>query len=126
MFGVAAGGSLPGELAGVADRVTVQFPWGSLLTGILRGEGQVLENLAMVAAPGAVLTILLSVVDRDRASLALVPARPAQEPFAVAAFEICDLRPAVAAEVAATGSTWAKRLGAGVDRPVTLLRAVRR
>jgi hypothetical protein len=41
-------------------------------------------------------------------------------------FDVHELRQASAEEVASTGSTWAKRLRAGIDRPVTLLRAVRR
>ena len=49
-----------------------------------------------------------------------------QEPFAAAGFEFRDLRPATVAEIDATGSSWAKRLRAGVDRPAMILSAVRR
>jgi hypothetical protein len=38
--------------------VTVQFPWGSLLRGVLGVDGPVLENLVRIAAPGATLTVL--------------------------------------------------------------------
>jgi hypothetical protein len=55
-----------------------------------------------------------------------VPTRPTEEPFAAAGFEFRDLRPATVAEIDATGSSWAKRLRAGVDRPAMILSAVRR
>ena len=125
-FVVAAAESLPDDLAAAADRVTVQFPWGSLLRGILCGEGPVLANLARIAAPGATLSVLWSVTDRDRAALGPVPTRPAEESFVAAGFEVRDLRPATVGEIDATGSSWAKRLRAGVDRPAVLLSAVRR
>jgi 16S rRNA (adenine(1408)-N(1))-methyltransferase len=125
-FVVAAAESLPDDLAGAADLVTVQFPWGSLLRGIVCAEGPVLANLARIAAPGAILEVLWSVTDRDRATLGPVPTRPTEEPFAAAGFEFRDLRPATVAEIDATGSSWAKRLRAGVDRPAMILSAVRR
>jgi 16S rRNA (adenine(1408)-N(1))-methyltransferase len=125
-FAVAAAESLPEDLAAVADRVTVQFPWGSLLRGILCGEGPVLANLARIASPGATLRLLWSVTDRDRAALGPMPASPAEQPFAAAGFEVRDLRPAIVSEIDAAGSSWAKRLRAGVDRPAMLLSAVRR
>jgi 16S rRNA (adenine(1408)-N(1))-methyltransferase len=125
VFVVASVESLPGELRGVADRVTVQFPWGSLLRGILCGQGPVLANLASIAAPGAPLTILWSLVDRDRAAIGSVPERPPADRFAGVGLEVRELRPATPEDLAGTGSTWAKQLRAGTDRPVTLLRAVR-
>jgi 16S rRNA (adenine(1408)-N(1))-methyltransferase len=126
-FVVAAAESLPEDLAGVADTVTVQFPWGSLLRGILSGEGPVLANLARTAAPGATLTVLWSVADRDRGAIGRsVPLRPSEDRFAAVGLDVCEIRPASALELGSTGSTWAKRLRAGVDREVTVLRAVRR
>ena len=104
----------------------MQFPWGSLLHGILSAEGPVVANLARIAAPGATLTVLWSVVDRDRAAIGPTPARPAAERLAEVGFDVRELRPPSAEEVASTGSTWAKRLRAGTDRPVTMLRADRR
>ena len=126
-FVVAAAESLPDDLAGVADRVTVQFPWGSLLRGILCGDGPVVANLARIAAPGATLTVVWSVADRDRAAVGSdLPPVPSEKRFAQAGFDVHELRPASALEGASTGSTWAKRLRAGVDRPVFVLHAVRR
>jgi len=126
VFAVASAGFLPEDLTGAADRVTIQFPWGSLLRAVLCADERVLCDLGRISGPGATLTIMWSVVDRDRAAIGAVPPYPAEERFAAAGFDVSDVRPATADEVAVTGSTWAKRLRAGVERPVTLLRAVRR
>jgi hypothetical protein len=40
--------------------------------------------------------------------------------------DVKEIRPASAEEIRTTGSTWAKRLGAGTARTVTLLRATKR
>jgi hypothetical protein len=73
-------------LRGLAGSMTVNFPWASLLRGVLGHDDGVL------AAAYA------------RVGLYLEAARPA-----------------TAAEVAASGSSWARRLRAGRERPVTLL-----
>jgi 16S rRNA (adenine(1408)-N(1))-methyltransferase len=77
-------------LHGLAGSMTVNFPWASLLRGVLGHDDVVL------AAAYA------------RVGLYLEAARPA-----------------TAAEVAASGSSWARRLRAGRERPVTLLRSTR-
>jgi 16S rRNA (adenine(1408)-N(1))-methyltransferase len=59
-----------------------------------------------------------------------VPPVPPPEELAAAyarhGLELRECRPATAAEVRASGSSWAKRLRAGAERPVTLLRIARR
>jgi hypothetical protein len=55
-----------------------------------------------------------------------VPAVPPPEALAAAyarqGLSLVEARSARSEEVAASGSSWAKRLRAGTDRPVTLLR----
>jgi 16S rRNA (adenine(1408)-N(1))-methyltransferase len=81
----------------------------------------VLAGAARLLAPGATGTVLLSVVPRDG-----VPPMPAPVELAVAyarhGLGLLEARPATTAELAASGSSWAKRLRAGRARPVTLLR----
>lgn len=121
LFAVAAAERPPEALHGLAGALTVNFPWGSLLRGLLGEDDAVLAGVARLMAPGAEGTVLLSVVPRDgvppvppRASLGLAYARHD--------LDLTELRPATPQEVAASGSSWAKRLRAGRDRPVTLLR----
>ena len=101
--------------------MTVHFPWASLLRGILGHDDAVLAGVAQLLAPGAGGTALVSVLPRDG-----VPAIPEVGALAAAytrhGLALVEARPATPAEVAAAGSSWAKRLRAGRKRPVTLLR----
>jgi 16S rRNA (adenine(1408)-N(1))-methyltransferase len=110
-------------LHGVADSLTIHFPWASLLRGVLGIEEAVLAGIAALAAPGATVRSLVSVVPRD----GVPPVPPAEELAAAYArhgLRLVEARAATAAEVAASGSSWAKRLQAGSARPVTLLKSV--
>jgi 16S rRNA (adenine(1408)-N(1))-methyltransferase len=92
-----------------------------LLRGVLGRDDAVLAGVAALLAPGATGTALVSVVARD----GVPPVPPADELAAAYArhgLALVGARPATAAEVAASGSSWAKRLRAGAARPVTLLR----
>ena len=127
LFVVAAAESLPPELDGVADLVTVHFPWGSLLRGLLGADPAIMTGLTRVMRPGATLSLLLSSTGRDRSA--------GVEPIGVGTLEglaeaydrrglaVTQARPATPADVAAARSTWGKRLDAGGRRPAWLLRA---
>jgi 16S rRNA (adenine(1408)-N(1))-methyltransferase len=110
-------------LLGVADEVTVFFPWGSLLRGVLGWDERVLAGVAALLAPGGVMTTLFSVVARDgvpglRDDVATV--------YAAAGLSVGSVGAASVDEVAASRSSWAKRLRAGgAARPVTRLVARR-
>src|SRR5688572_29907259 len=111
-------------LSGLADEITVNFPWASLLRGVLGRDEAVLAGIARLAAPGASVTALVSVVERDGVA-AMPEADELATEYARHGLRLVDATPATAAQVAASGSSWAKRLRAGAARPVTLLRAVR-
>ncbi|HET9083481.1 MAG TPA: class I SAM-dependent methyltransferase [Candidatus Limnocylindrales bacterium] len=120
--------TLPGSpLAGTADLVTVAFPWGSLLRGVLGLDQSALCGLASVARPGAHFELLVSVVPADGiAGIERLDAssRPAIEgAWASAGIKLISMREATSADVAATSSSWARRLGP--DRPVWRLDGVR-
>jgi 16S rRNA (adenine(1408)-N(1))-methyltransferase len=108
-------------LHALADSLTINFPWGSLLRGVLGHDEAVLAGVARLLAPGAAGAALVSVIARDG-----VPPIPAADVLARAyarqGLELVEARPATPEEVAASGSSWAKRLRAGAARPVTLLR----
>jgi 16S rRNA (adenine(1408)-N(1))-methyltransferase len=107
-------------LCGLAESLTVNFPWGSLLRGVLGHDDAVLAGVARLLAPGARASVLVSVVPRDGVS-----PMPAGEALAAAyarhGLALLEARAATPAEVAASGSSWAKRLRAGTARPVTFL-----
>lgn len=122
LFVVAAAESLPPELAGFADAVTVYFPWGSLLRGLLLADPAILVNIARIMRPGATLTVLLSVTEHDRIDgivgideqrvAALAPV------YAAHGLRLEECQPATADDIARSHSSWAKRLGAGQSRLV--------
>jgi 16S rRNA (adenine(1408)-N(1))-methyltransferase len=88
---------------------------------VLGHDDAVLAGVARVMAPGATATVLLSVVARDGVA-AIPPPDELEAAYARQGLTLVEARPATRDEVAASGSSWAKRLRAPVDRPVTLLR----
>jgi 16S rRNA (adenine(1408)-N(1))-methyltransferase len=126
---VAQAEALPPELDGLADAVTVHFPWGSLLRGVLEVEAPVASGLARVAKPGADVTAVLSVTDRERALGLPLPDERLEpvlaERYAAHGLTLVEWRPATRQEIEATRSSWARRLGAGERRPAWRMRLVR-
>jgi 16S rRNA (adenine(1408)-N(1))-methyltransferase len=121
LFAVAAAERPPEALHGMAGSLTVNFPWGSLLRGLLGEDDAVLAGVARMMAPGAEGAVLLSVVPRD--GMPPVPPLASLAPaYARHGLELVEMRPATPDEVAASGSSWAKRLRAGRERPVTRLK----
>jgi 16S rRNA (adenine(1408)-N(1))-methyltransferase len=122
MFVVASVEALPDELHAIADEVRVTFPWGSLLRGVVGADPVVLAGIALVAKPGAEVRALFSMTERDGLG---VTDRVDRVAFDEHRLQVVEDRPATVDEIEASGSSWAKRLRAGGDRPVTLVRAVR-
>jgi 16S rRNA (adenine(1408)-N(1))-methyltransferase len=138
VFVLAAAETSPAELAGIAGLVTVRFPWGSLLRGCLGADDAVAAGVAALLAPDGSLELLLAPSARD--GLDGLPVEPAsivdaaERAFRGAGLELVAGRAATPDEVRASGSTWARRLGAArrhrdaagaaaaPDRPVTFVR----
>jgi len=131
LFLQAAVEALPTELTGVASAVQVQFPWGSLLAGVLNGEPGVLQNLRRVCASAATLTIITAldpVCDqRELVRLGLPAPTPAYlrhellPKYADAGFtplKIGTLAPVTWPQLT---SSWAKRLRGNIERDLICL-----
>jgi 16S rRNA (adenine(1408)-N(1))-methyltransferase len=115
-------------LTGQADLVTVTFPWGSLLRGVVGLDAAALAGVAALPRPGGRLLVLASAVPSDGVAgmhcldESALPAISAA--WRIAGLEVTSFRPATPEEVAGSGSTWARRLrtapaGRHVDaRPV--------
>jgi 16S rRNA (adenine(1408)-N(1))-methyltransferase len=129
LFVVASAEAAPVELRGLADLVTVRFPWAGLLRGCLGLEPRVAVGVASLLAPNGRLELLLAPAARDR--LTGLPVEPAAviaaaaAAFASSGLRLVEGREASPGEIRASGSTWARRLLAGgtaPDRRVTLVR----
>jgi 16S rRNA (adenine(1408)-N(1))-methyltransferase len=113
-------------LAGRADLVTVLFPWGSLLRGALGLDDAALSGIASLVMPGGRVEVLASVVPSDRVAgldrLEEPGGAAIRDAWRAARLELTSCRRASPDEIAASGSTWARRLRADGDtRPVWLL-----
>ena len=117
-------------LAGRVGHGTIRFPWGSLLRGVLGLDPAALGGVAALVAPGGGIEVLASVVPSDRvAGVARLDASwgPAIcRAWAAAGLHLVSMRPASRDEIAASRSSWARRLGAiGEARPVWRLELCR-
>jgi len=124
LFVVSAVESLPDDLAAAADRVTVTFPWGSLLRGLAEPHGPILDGIRRISAPGAAVDVMWSVVPRDGVPGVNDPSTVA-EAFRLSGLEVRDVHVATIEEIEEAHSSWAKRLQAGRERPAYRLRASR-
>lgn len=121
----------PVELHCRARSITVHFPWGSLLRGIVGDDDHALAGLASLLAPDGTIDALASLAARDGLALELDPACILDRDRIAAAWaahglELLDHRPATLAEIAGSGSSWSKRLRASPDRTAIHLRGHRR
>lgn len=114
---------LPCELDAIADEVVVQFPWGSLLRGLIDGSPDVLRPIAGLMKVGAELRVLMSGVERDgigEVGPTLVTARSAS--YAECGLRLLGTEWAPRAIVEESHSAWAKRLAVGRARRAVLAR----
>ena len=113
---------LPDGLAGFADLVTIQFPWGSLLHAAAGAD----PRLTRLLAPRARLRLLLSASTADGgAGLERLDPDAIECAYRTAGLEIIVSRPASFDDARAAHSSWGKRLlrNAGSDRTAWLMEA---
>jgi 16S rRNA (adenine(1408)-N(1))-methyltransferase len=125
LFLIANAEALPAELSGLASHITVKFPWGSLLTGLLERGSKVIGNLRMIAQPGATLAIVLNSSALLRQGLSLEQGGViVGQAVQMGGF---DVKPQVTLDAEALRrypTTWAKRLGYGRDPQALFISAI--
>ena len=130
-FVVASAEGLPGELAGTVERLTVNLPWGSMLRGALAladAEPAARGIAGLLAADGEAW-MLLAPSARDRLACNVdVETRLAgslADDWRALGLDLLEARRATAGDLAATRTTWGKRLrlssGPGTDREAWVL-----
>ena len=125
MYVIANALALPRELGGMASRVTINFPWGTLLRGLLDGEPMLLEGLLAIARPGAALEIRLNAgALRDAGYTLESGGARVGRALREGGFDVGDLVGLDARELRRCQTTWAKRLAYGRDPRAVFLRAM--
>jgi trans-aconitate methyltransferase len=108
--------SLPAELVGLASAITINFPWGTLLAGLLEEGSPLLASLVRLARPGATLEIRLNGGALAEAGYSLeVGGDQAPRLARLAGFRMAAPEPLAADDLRAYPTTWAKRLAFGRD-----------
>jgi 16S rRNA (adenine(1408)-N(1))-methyltransferase len=107
-FAVAALEALPAELDGLADLVTVHFPWGTLRTAAAGHDPAATARLTRLVSPTGRLELLIAEGERDAAD-------PIDPEAVVAAYQqfgfvATELAPATLADATTVHSSWGKRL----------------
>jgi 16S rRNA (adenine(1408)-N(1))-methyltransferase len=97
LFVVASVEQMPEELIGVADRVFINLPWGSLMRGLILPDDDILRAVVAVGAPGARYRIILNL-------------RIFEDPVPVEVRELPEVTPDYVNDVLA-----ARYLAAGMD-----------
>ena len=118
--------ALPPGLAGLATRITINFPWGSLLAGLLDQHAGLMHGLAAMARPGAELEVRLNagaLAEEGRRlddGAARVRESLECEGFVMEQGIVLD-----ADTLRLAGTTWAKRLAEGRDPRAIYMRGAR-
>jgi 16S rRNA (adenine(1408)-N(1))-methyltransferase len=126
LFLIANALALPPDLANIAMRLTINFPWGTLLTGLLDGDAALLSGLARLARPGAILELHLNGDALAGAGWPLdAGGARVRQTLRAAGFVPGPATSLGAAELRALPTTWAHRLAFGRDPRALYLAAAR-
>ena len=116
LFVIANAQALPFDLYGLAAYITINFPWGSLLEGLITDEPAVLASLTSIAQPNAILEIRLNGGALSEVGWSLEEgANRVREVLAVNGFQMRRPVTLTAHDLRSCPTTWAKRLAFGRD-----------
>lgn len=125
LYVIADARSLPREFYGIASWITINFPWGSLLKGLLVGEATLLDGLVAAARPGTVLEVRLNGGALAEVGWSLeVAERQMRQVLHEWGFVVEPVERMDAQALRACPTTWAKRLAFGRDPRACYLRAI--
>lgn len=119
--------TLPYELNGLAAGISINFPWGSLLEGLVADEPALLSGLKAVSRPNASLEVRLNGGALAEAGWPLEAGGDrVRAVLAANGFEMRAPTTLAARELRLIPTTWAKRLAFGRDPRAVYLCGVRR
>lgn len=128
MFIQAAVEDLPSELASLADRVTVNLPWGSLLRAALLPDAEVLRGIRRLIKPGGTFGVVTAIdplrdsQELERLGLAELTDRHLDvdliRSYQNAGFRRAENMNSEPEDESPIGTTWGKRLSRSPGRLV--------
>jgi hypothetical protein len=126
LYLVASAHALPAALHGLATHLTINFPWGDLLTGLLAADSRLPATLAALGRPAARLEIRLNGGALAEAGRPLPEAGIAiGHALRQAGFRVAPPRLLTAADLRACPTPWAHRLAFGRDPSALYLQGVK-
>jgi 16S rRNA (adenine(1408)-N(1))-methyltransferase len=115
----------PVELVACASRATVYFPWASLLFAVVGANERGLTGLAALLRDGGELEAVFSHEPARDGAVAEMPELSASffadelaARYRTVGLELCEATTLSRDDVRALPTSWAKRLGYGVERTV--------
>jgi 16S rRNA (adenine(1408)-N(1))-methyltransferase len=124
--------NLPDELTGIANKLYVILPWGSLLQSMISPQTESIKKLHDLLKAGGEIEIILgyspdlepsetkrlelSEINENLIKNTVIPY------FESNGFKLLDVRQLQKEELQAFESTWSKKLSHGKDRPLYLLK----
>jgi 16S rRNA (adenine(1408)-N(1))-methyltransferase len=116
LYVIASAQSLPHELAGLANEITINFPWGSLLESLLTNDPALMDGLLAISRPCASLQIRLNSGALLEAGWDLeAGTQQVCRVLSTARFRVKQPMLMGANDLRACPTTWAKRLAFGRD-----------
>lgn len=116
LFVIANAQELPCEFSGLFSHVTINFPWGSLLKGLLAAEPGLMGGLTSVARPGAQVEIHLNGGALTEAGTSLLAGAEAiYENMKHHGWKLTKPCPMDDRTLRSFPTTWARRLAYGRD-----------
>lgn len=125
LFVIASAQMLPRELHGLVSHITINFPWGSLLTSLLTDDPRLMYGLASISRSTAALDLRLNGGALAEAGTTLAAGtEKIYDNLLRTGWQVDVPVPMNTSTLRAFPSTWAKRLAFGRDPRVMELRGM--
>jgi 16S rRNA (adenine(1408)-N(1))-methyltransferase len=116
LFIISNAQNLPYELNGLISHITINFPWGSLLEGLLMGDGRLMCGLGSITRPNTTIDIRLNGGALSEVGTALeTGAVRVQETMRAYGWRVSDPRSMKDCDLQNFPSTWSRRIAHGRD-----------
>ena len=114
LFVIANALDMPAELSGQVTHLSVNFPWGSLRDGLLKGEASLIDGISRLCVKGTSIEMRLNESAVNEAGVELWEAgEHIQRSLYWAGFNITNCRALGPDELKACASTWARKMAFG-------------